>query len=129
MADLGYLPKPDEFDPGRLLSQMRAATAWYMEHDEERTIDSEFVRKTMEATGSPRSEFFDLMRRETVPPEALLLRRMEGLVFSVLGELGAKANWGRIAAEYLQGDPPSSPLGEIDAAHWATRPKRPKRPA
>ncbi len=85
-------------------------------------VAAELVRKTGEATGSPRSEFFSMMRRQTVPPEALLLRRMEGLVFSVLGELGARGNWGRIAAEYLQDEPPSTPIGEIDAAHWAARP-------
>ena len=45
----------------------------------------------------------------------------------MLGELGARANWGAIAAEYLQGNPPSTPLGEIDAAHWATRPARKAR--
>ncbi|MDQ8046364.1 MAG: AarF/ABC1/UbiB kinase family protein [Solirubrobacteraceae bacterium] len=122
MAELGYLPKPDEFDPVLLLKQMTAATEWYMGPDEETTIDAEMVRKTLEQNGSPRSEFFSMMRRETIPPEALLLRRMEGLVFSVLGELGARANWGRIAAEYLEGEPPSTPLGEIDFAHWESRP-------
>lgn len=118
MSALGYLPKPEEFEPDRLLAQMRAATDWYMTSDST-TIDPEFVRSTMEQSGSPRSEFFSMMRRQTVPPEALLLRRMEALMFSVLGELGATANWGRIAAEYLQGAPPSTPLGEADAAHWA----------
>ncbi len=124
MSTLGYLPKPDEFDPTQLLAQMRAATDWYMEHHGQRTIDAELVRKTLEQSGSPRSEFFALMRRQTVPPEALLLRRMEGLIFSVLGELGARADWGRMAAEYLQDKPPSSPLGEIDQAHWAARPAK-----
>ncbi len=121
MATLGYLPKPDEFDKDMLLKQMTAATDWYMGHDGDRTIDPEFVRKTLEATGSPRSEFFSMMRRQTVPPDALLLRRMEGLVFSVLGELGARADWGKMAGEYLNDEPPSTELGEIDAAHWANR--------
>lgn len=121
MSDLGYLPKPDEFDPDLLLRQMQAATDWYIGQEGETTIDADLVRTTMEQTGSPRSEFFQMMRRQTVPPEALLLRRMEGLVFSVLGELGARGNWGRIAAEYLSGAAPSTEFGEIDAAHWAKR--------
>lgn len=121
MASLGYLPKPDEFDPVQLLAQMRAATDWYMDHHGERTIDAELVRRTLEQNGSPRSEFFSMMRRQTVPPEALLLRRMEGLIFSVLGELNARADWGAIAGEYLQGRDPSTPLGEFDHAHWAAR--------
>lgn len=126
MGELGYLPNPEEFDPDLLLRQMQTATDWFI-HAEERTIDADLVRTTMEQSGSPRSEFFSMMRRQTVPPEALLLRRMEGLVFSVLGELGARANWGQIAAEYLQGMPPTTPLGEIDAAHWARRTPGPRR--
>jgi hypothetical protein len=58
------------------------------------------------------------MRRQTLPPQALLLRRMEGLLFSVLGELRAGADWGAIAREYIAGAAPSTPLGEEDAAFW-----------
>lgn len=120
MGELGYLPKPEEFDPDALLKQMQAMTEWFV-NPEERTIDADMVRERMEQTGSPRSEFFSLMRRQTIPPEALLLRRMEALIFSVLGELGARAPWGPIAGEYLAGADPSTPLGEVDAAHWERR--------
>jgi hypothetical protein len=61
------------------------------------------------------------MRRETLPPEALLLRRMEGLVFTVLGELRAGADWHALAREFFADGPPSTPLGELDAAFWASR--------
>ena len=49
------------------------------------------MRYALEVGSSPRSPFFSQMRRQTVPPEALLIRRMEGLLFSVLGELRAGA--------------------------------------
>jgi hypothetical protein len=71
--------------------------------------------------GSPRSPYFDEMRRQTLPPQALLLRRMEGLLFSVLGELRAGADWGLLAREYIAGDPPHTPLGEEDAGFWGER--------
>jgi hypothetical protein len=58
------------------------------------------------------------MRRETIPPQALLIRRMEGLVFSTLGELRAGADWHALADELWSGSPPSTPLGELDAAFW-----------
>ena len=61
------------------------------------------------------------MRRQSVPPEALLLRRGEGLLFSVLGELRAGADWGLLAREYIDEDPPSTPIGEEDAAFWGQR--------
>jgi len=58
------------------------------------------------------------MRQETVPPQALLIRRMDGLVLAVLGELRAGADWAALAAEYFAAAPPSTPLGEQDAAFW-----------
>ena len=41
-------------------------------------------------------------------------RRMEALTLGVLGQLGATANWHRIAREWLFGDPPSTELGEAE---------------
>ena len=51
---------------------------------------------------SPRSDFFEEMRRETIPPQALLIRRMEGLVLSTLGELRAGADWSALGSEYWE---------------------------
>ena len=57
----------------------------------------------------------------TLPPEAILIRRMHGIVAVVLAQLRAGADWGAIAAEYLHGEPPSTPLGEAEAAFVAGR--------
>ena len=51
----------------------------------------------------------------TLPPEAILIRRMHGIVAVVLRQLRAGADWGAIAAEYLHGDPPATPLGRAEA--------------
>jgi hypothetical protein len=72
----------------------------------------------MEVSGSPRSPYFEQMRRQSLPPQALLLRRMEGLLFSVLGELRAGGDWGLLAREYIAGDRPHTPVGEEDRAFW-----------
>ena len=50
----------------------------------------------------PRSE--TQVNQFTVPPEAILIRRMHGIVAIVLSQLRAGADWGAIAAEYLHGD-------------------------
>jgi hypothetical protein len=73
----------------------------------------------MEVGSSPRSPYFDDMRRMNMPAQALLLRRMEGLLFGVLGELRAGADWGSLALEYVAGEPPSTELGRVEAAQLA----------
>ncbi len=120
LASLGYLPDPAAFEPEQVFAQIADAGAWFFVSGFKR-LDPEFVRAHMEATGSPRSPHFEHMRRQTLPPQALLLRRMEGLLFSVLGELRAGADWGLLAREYIAGDAPSTDLGREDRAFWARR--------
>jgi len=113
LASLGYLPDPDAFDPERVLGQLASAGEWYFTTGFRR-LDPEYVRSSMEISGSPASPYFEEMRRQTIPPQALLLRRMEGLLFSVLGELRAGADWGTLALEYIADEPPSTPLGRVE---------------
>jgi predicted unusual protein kinase regulating ubiquinone biosynthesis (AarF/ABC1/UbiB family) len=116
---LGYLPDPDDFTPQRLLGQLASAGEWYFTLGFRR-LDPDYVRTSMELSGSPASPYFQEMRRQTIPPQALLLRRMEGLLFSVLGELRAGADWGALALEYIAQAPPSTELGRIEA-DWLAR--------
>jgi predicted unusual protein kinase regulating ubiquinone biosynthesis (AarF/ABC1/UbiB family) len=114
MGELGYLPDPDAFKADRILDQLRTAGEWYFTTGFRR-LDPEYVRNAMELSSSPRSPFFDEMRRQTIPPQALLLRRMEGLLFGVLGELRAGADWGTLALEYIADEPPSTELGLVES--------------
>ena len=120
LGELGYLPDPDAFEPERVLGQLSAAGEWYFNRGFRR-LTPEYVRVSMEQGGSPASEYFEEMRRQTIPPQALLLRRMEGLLFSVLGELRAGADWGTLALEYVADEPPSTELGRTEA-EWLQRP-------
>jgi predicted unusual protein kinase regulating ubiquinone biosynthesis (AarF/ABC1/UbiB family) len=120
MRALGYLPDPAAFSGERLLAQLRLGGAWYFEAGARR-ITPAYVSDLMERGSSPRSEYFDDLRQMTLPPQALLIRRMEGLVFSTLGELRARADWAALGAEYYADAPPATPLGELDAEFWGDR--------
>jgi predicted unusual protein kinase regulating ubiquinone biosynthesis (AarF/ABC1/UbiB family) len=103
----------DEVMPDAVFEHFRDVTRWYLE-DRELTVDRELVGQVLIDFGDPRSRHWQLMRRETMPPQAMLARRMEALTLGVLGQLEATANWHRIAREWLFGDPPSTELGELE---------------
>ena len=118
MTALGYLPEPDGFTGEELLAQLLVAAEWYFD-PAFRRLDPEYVRVSLEQGSSPRSPFFSQMRRQTIPAQALLIRRMEGLLFAVFGELRAGAHWHGLAREYIAGAPASTELGEVEQA-WLT---------
>src|SRR3954469_21200144 len=116
LVEMGFYAADDpEIDPVRLLAHVQALQGFYAE-DREFTITREYVARIMLDAGDPRSEYWDLMKRGTLPPDALLARRMEGLTLGVLGQLSATANWHRIMNEWLYDGPPATPLGEAEAA-------------
>ena len=102
----------------RVQEHFEAAAGWYAV-DRELTIDRDYVRRVMIDAGGPQSRFWELMKRQTMPPETLFARRMEGLTLAVLGQLEATANWHRIAREWLFGDPPVTQLGAAEADFFA----------
>ena len=124
LHDLGFIKKPSKLDAERLLEHMGAVGGWYIE-DREIEISAKRVMKIIESTNDPRSEYYDLMRRESIPAEELMGRRMEIGVVAVLGQLRAKRNWHRIMREWVYADPPSTELGEQEWEYFeGTRLKR-----
>jgi predicted unusual protein kinase regulating ubiquinone biosynthesis (AarF/ABC1/UbiB family) len=121
MAAMGFFDAGDELvPPDDLLEHFRAVTAWYVD-DAGVTIERELVAQVLIDLGDPRSIHWELMKRMTLPPQALLARRMEALTLGVLGKLEATANWHRIVRELVFGAPPSTPLGELEAEFFGPR--------
>jgi predicted unusual protein kinase regulating ubiquinone biosynthesis (AarF/ABC1/UbiB family) len=115
-----YAPGDPEVSADAVLAHFRDVASWYLE-DREVTIDRELVTQVLIDSGDPRSPHWELMKRGTVPADAMLARRMEGLVLGVLGHLRVTANWHLIAREWLFGDPPSTPLGELETDYFDGR--------
>src|SRR6478752_6441917 len=120
LHDLGFIKNPSKLDAERLMDHMRAVGGWYVE-DREIEITPKRVMKIIESTNDPRSEYYDLMRRESIPAEELMGRRMEIGVVAVLGQLRAKRNWHRIFREWVYADAPSTELGQQEWEYFEDR--------
>jgi predicted unusual protein kinase regulating ubiquinone biosynthesis (AarF/ABC1/UbiB family) len=121
----GYLrsDQADLVDAELALTLMRRATRWYAVPGQRRFSGEHRGR---DRDRRPADEQRQAQAREqlsqfTLPAETALIRRMHAIVGIVLGQLRAGSDWGAIAAEYLHGEPPATPLGEAEAEYFATR--------
>ena len=129
LIDGGYLPasRANAVDADFALRLMRRAIKWYAVPGERRFSggsrhrEHEPDRPADEERAAVRAQ----VNQFTVPPTAILIRRMHGIVAIVLSQLRAGGDWGAIAAEYLHGDPPSTPLGQAELDFFGNRRRRP----
>lgn len=119
LASLGFFERGDpRFDRARVLAHVRALNAWYAD-DEPLTLTPAYVSRLMVDAGDPRSDYWDLMRHETIPANSLFSNRMQGMTLAVIGQLNATANWHRAMSEWIYGTAPSSPLGIAEVEFFA----------
>jgi predicted unusual protein kinase regulating ubiquinone biosynthesis (AarF/ABC1/UbiB family) len=111
----GFLPEPERVDPQHLLAFIRDAIWWYTTADEVVPLTPEIATQVMIESSDPRSSHFREMRHQTIRPEHLFGRRMEMLTLAVLSQLRARANWHRIAREWMYGEAPVTELGREEA--------------
>jgi predicted unusual protein kinase regulating ubiquinone biosynthesis (AarF/ABC1/UbiB family) len=123
LHDLGFLNNPQKIDAEQLMEHVKVVGGWYME-DREVTVDSRRVMEAIAAVSDPRSEFYRLMRRENLPANELMGRRMESGVLAVLGQLEATRNWYRIGREWWFADPPCTELGREEWHYFEARGER-----
>jgi predicted unusual protein kinase regulating ubiquinone biosynthesis (AarF/ABC1/UbiB family) len=120
LHDLGFVTDPSRVDAERLMEHVKMVGGWYLEDGEVR-ISPKLVMKMIEVTSDPRSDFFDLVRKESLPADELMGRRMETGLLAVLAQLRATANWHRIMREWVYADPPSTVLGEAEWRYFERR--------
>jgi predicted unusual protein kinase regulating ubiquinone biosynthesis (AarF/ABC1/UbiB family) len=123
LHDLGFLRNPKRIDAVRMMEHVKAVGGWYME-DRDLTIDSERVMQAVSAVTDPRSDFYDLMRRENVPANELMGRRMESGVLAVLGQLNATRNWYRVGREWWFAEDPATELGDQEWEFFESKGER-----
>jgi predicted unusual protein kinase regulating ubiquinone biosynthesis (AarF/ABC1/UbiB family) len=113
---LGYLRDGPDWNGSLLLEHMRAMS-WWLHGDGPLRLNPEDMWRGSEALREQRNaELMQQMRSMTLPPEALLLRRMEGLLFQVAANLRAEARWGPLLSELIEN---GEPVGELGREHAA----------
>jgi predicted unusual protein kinase regulating ubiquinone biosynthesis (AarF/ABC1/UbiB family) len=121
----GYVPeaRADAVDAEFALKMMRRATSWYAVPSFRRfaTDDQQPQSERERPDGEQRAAIRNQVNQFALPPDAVLIRRMHGVVAIVLQNLRAGADWGTIAAEYLHGEPPATDLGRAEAEFFAHR--------
>lgn len=125
LHELGFVKSPSKLDAERLMEHVKAVGGWYMD-DREVEISPRRVMKAIESVSDPRSEYYDLMRRESVPAQELMGRRMETGVLAVLGQLRARRNWYRIMREWMYAEQPATELGRVEWEYFRTAGSRPR---
>jgi predicted unusual protein kinase regulating ubiquinone biosynthesis (AarF/ABC1/UbiB family) len=119
----GYLPadRGDAVDADFALTLMRMAIKWYAVPGQRRfsSKDAGRGRDRERPDSEQRAAMRTQVNQFTLPPDAILIRRMHGIVAVVLEQLQAGADWGAIAAEYLNQEPPATPLGQAEASFFA----------
>jgi predicted unusual protein kinase regulating ubiquinone biosynthesis (AarF/ABC1/UbiB family) len=122
-----YLPasRADAVEADFALRLMRRATRWYAVPGHHRFAvgDDAAGHERRPPDEAQRAAFKNQVNQFTLPPDAVLIRRMHGVVAAVLQSLRAGADWGAIAAEYLHGEPPASDLGRRETEFFARRPR------
>lgn len=118
LAASGFLPEPERVDPEQLLAFIGDAIWWYTTADEVVQLSPEIATQVMIESSDPRSSHFREMRHQAMRPEHLFGRRMEMLTLAVLSQLRARANWHRIAREWMYGDEPVTELGREEAEFY-----------
>jgi predicted unusual protein kinase regulating ubiquinone biosynthesis (AarF/ABC1/UbiB family) len=118
LAKSGFLPEPERVNPAHLLAFIEDAIWWYTTADETVQLTPDLATHVMIESSDPRSSHFREMRHQDMRPEHLFGRRMEMLTLAVLSQLRAKANWHRIAREWMYGDDPVTELGREEAAFY-----------
>jgi predicted unusual protein kinase regulating ubiquinone biosynthesis (AarF/ABC1/UbiB family) len=121
----GYLPtdRADAVDTEFALRLMRMAIKWYAVPGQRRFSPGHERgdRGREQPPGEERAAMRTQVNQFTLPPDAILIRRMHALVGIVLRQLRAGADWGAIAGEYLHNEPPATPLGQAEADFLARR--------
>ena len=110
LSEAGFLPPGQDVDPARIIEWFRVFNEPIVA-DGEYTYTPEFARRVIRTTTDPRLGYVDMLRKLNLPPDYMMLNRIQWGVNSILGRLRARAPWRGIAEEFWHDAPPATELG------------------
>ncbi len=118
LQDAGFLPRNAVVDEQVVYDWFRLYTRPVLA-EQPFCFTSEYAAEVIRSTTDPRSRYADVLRKLNLPPDYLLLNRIQWGLNSVLARLEACNDWRSIRDEYIREDArPATALGELDAAWW-----------
>jgi predicted unusual protein kinase regulating ubiquinone biosynthesis (AarF/ABC1/UbiB family) len=118
---LGFVTDREKVSAQQIFDHVKEVGGWYLYGDRKQQINPKVVARVVGAISDPRSEFFKLMRKERMPADELLGRRMETGVLAVLGKLNATANWPAITREWVFAESSKTPMGQEEWDYFRER--------
>ncbi len=121
LREAGFLPRNAAVDEQVVYDWFQMYTRPVLE-DQPFAFTSDYAAEVIRSTTDPRSPYSDVLRKLNLPPDYLLLNRIQWGLNSVLARLDAAADWRAIRDEYVVGDAAAATeLGQQDAAWWRER--------
>lgn len=114
LGDLGYLPDGWDFPDELLFEHMRRSGAYMFDWEQPARLSGASAHRLMEGVLDIGGDWRSMVRSFDVPPEGLLVRRMENILFGVACDLQAAADWGALWSEFFLGEPHDTELGLLE---------------
>jgi predicted unusual protein kinase regulating ubiquinone biosynthesis (AarF/ABC1/UbiB family) len=118
LAEQQVLLRADRVSAEQALGYVHDTCGWFLK-DATLTMTPRIASAAIIQSLSPATDYLDEMRGQQVPPEHALLVRTVVSSMALLGQLGARANWHRIAREWIYRESPVSGLGQLEADFFA----------
>jgi len=127
LVALGFFKADSPLDAERLYNYFQLFYEPFR-FDRDFAFSRAYIASTFRQVFAPDGAFEGMSKQLNMPGHFVFVNRIQWGVFSILGQLAAHANYHRIHREYLFGEPPATPLGEVDEVYELHR-GRQHRPA